>query len=203
MVVNVFPWDSFSIDEQSAGFITTGIHPWYINEVDVKASMQQIEEWLTSGFAKGVGEAGLDALKGPKQSVQEHVFEEHIKMSEKYSCPLTIHCVRKYNEILTLRKRSRAKQTWIVHGFNSSSQMMLRMVEADIHISLGADLLKKNRKLMEVCRDVPSEYLFLETDDSNVAIEDIYQKVAEIRNITVEELKEVVDRNFRKLGFGV
>ncbi len=200
-VVNLFPWDNVGIDEGDDRIITAGIHPWFIDEVDIEVALQQIETWIRLGVVKGVGETGLDRIKGPKESVQESVFEEHIRMSEKYHCPLTVHCVRRYNETVGIRKRMNAKQPWILHGFNSSLQMMEQMVNVGIHISLGLQLLKNNDKLKEVCRLIPPEYLFLETDDSNIAIEEIYQKVAGIRSITVDELKEITDNNFRSLGF--
>jgi len=198
-VINVFPWENLTSDEKSSTFFTAGIHPWYINNVDVKAGLHRIELWLKSGVINGVGEAGLDSLKGPEQTVQKTVFEEHIRLSEKYFCPLTLHCVRKYNDILLIRKKLNAKQPWIMHGFNSSLQMMELMVDAGIHISLGADLLKNNKKIVEVCRNVPSESLFFETDDSGITIEELYRTAANIRGITIEEIEEVVNNNFMKI----
>ncbi len=198
-VVNVFPWENVDVEKKTLTFFTAGIHPWHIGNIDVKDGLQQIETWLKSGVIKGVGEAGLDSLKGPEQNVQKAVFEEHIRLSEKYCCPLTIHCVRMYNEILSIRKKSQAKQPWILHGFNSSPQMMEQMIEAGIYISLGADLLKESGKITEVCRLTPAESLFLETDDSCSEIDQIYQKVAEIRGLTVEGIKDILDENFRRV----
>jgi TatD DNase family protein len=140
-------------------------------------------------------------MKGSEQKVQEDVFEEHIRLSEKYSCPLTIHCVRKYSEILSFRKNSQAKQPWILHGFNSSLQMMEQMVDSGIYISLGVDLLKDSEKIIEVCRLAPTGSLFLETDDSGYEIDQIYQKAAEIRELTVEGIKDILDDNFRRVFY--
>ncbi len=200
-VVNIFPWENVYVENNPFTFFTVGIHPWYIGDIDVKDGLQQIETWLKSGVVCGVGEAGLDSIKGPEQKVQEAVFEEHIRLSEKYSCPLTVHCVRKYNEILSFRKNSQAGQPWILHGFNSSPQMMEQMVDAGIYISIGADLLKESEKITEVCRLVPTGSLFLETDDSGYEIDQIYQKAAEIRGLTVEGIKDILDDNFRRVFY--
>ena len=198
-VINIFPWESIPSELEDMALFTAGIHPWYINKIDVKAGLHQIELWLKSGTIKGVGEAGLDGLKNPEQTIQETVFEEHIRLSERYCYPLTLHCVKKYNEILSFRKKSKAKQPWILHGYNSSQQMMEQMVDAGIYLSLGAGLLKGNKRIIDVCRHIPAESLFLETDDSPVKIEELYHAAANIRGITIEELKKILNSNFNRV----
>ncbi len=197
-VVNIFPWDDVEVNSQEGLFYSAGIHPWYIDEVDVKDSLRNVMEWLDTGKIAALGEAGLDALRGPEISLQEEVFLRHIELSEEFEVPLIIHCVKTYNEILALRKRTKAKQPWILHGFNSSVQMMRQMTEAGIYISLGPALLK-NKRLQDVCREVPEEMLFFETDVSDVHINDIYTKAAEMRGVTEGELKDLVNNNFRKI----
>ncbi len=198
-VINVFPCDDVVIDEKDTGIFTAGVHPWNIDDVDVRANLHQIETCLKLGIIKGVGEAGLDGSIETEQIVQENIFKEQIRISENYKCPLIVHCVKRYSEILTLRKKTGAKQPWILHGFNSSVQMMIQMVESGVYISLGSGLLKGSDKIVEVCRQVPSNYLFLETDDSEFLIEEIYEKAAEIREQTVEELKEIVYKNYKEV----
>jgi len=154
--------------------------------------------WLEKGKLFGVGEAGLDAVRGAKPEVQKDVFVKHINLSEEYERPLVIHCVKAYNEILSLRKSSRASQPWILHGFNNSFQMMKQMTDAGIFISLGADLLK-SKKLQQVCREVPAGMLFFENDVSGTDIKTTYRKAAVVRDMSIEELKDLVYEDFIKI----
>jgi len=197
-VVNVFPWNDVELNIQEGILYSAGIHPWYIDEVDVKESLKKIREWLEAGKIAAIGETGIDALRGSGIQVQKDVFLRQVELSEEFEVSLIIHCVKAYNEILVLRKQTKAKQPWILHGFNSSVQMMREMTEAGIYISLGPALLK-SKKLQDVCREVPDGMLFFETDVSDVQIKDIYTKAAEIRGIKIEELERNIFNNFKRV----
>ena len=197
-VVNIFPWDNVDLVLQEGILYSAGIHPWYIDEVDVEESLKRIREWLEAGKITAIGETGIDALRGSGIQVQKDVFLRQVDVSEKFEVPLVIHCVKAYNEILVLRKQTKAKQPWILHGFNSSVQMMRQMTEAGIYISLGPALLK-SKKLQDVCCEVPDEILFFETDVTDVHIKDIYTKAAEIRGIKTEELERNIFNNFKRV----
>ena len=56
-----------------------------------------------------------------------------------------------------------------------------------------------SRKTLEALREVPSDRLFFETDDSPAAIETIYARAAEVRRTTVEELRRATAENYRRL----
>ena len=56
-----------------------------------------------------------------------------------------------------------------------------------------------SRKTLEALREVPSDRLFFETDDSPAAIETIYARATEVRRTTVEELQRATAENYRRL----
>ena len=47
--------------------------------------------------------------------------------------------------------------------------------------------------------EVPNNKLFLETDESDVSIVDIYKKVAEIKRVSVDELQHIIYNNFKRV----
>ncbi len=47
--------------------------------------------------------------------------------------------------------------------------------------------------------EIPAERLFLETDNSGFAIEEIYQVAAARRGVSVEELRRIVRSNFERV----
>ena len=197
-IVNIFPWDDFDLVLQEGILYSAGIHPWYIDEVDVEESTKRIREWLEARKIAAIGETGLDTMRGPEMQIQEEVFLRQVDLSEEFEVPLIIHCVKAYNEILSLRKRTKAKQPWILHGFNSSVQIMRQMTEEGVFVSLGSAILK-SKKLQDVCREVPGDMFFLETDESGLDVRDIYKKAAGLRGMPEEELKELVYKSFRKM----
>ncbi len=50
-------------------------------------------------------------------------------------------------------------------------------------------------------KQIPTNRLLLETDESNVPIADLYKKAALLRNITDEELMETVSTNIQRIFF--
>lgn len=51
-------------------------------------------------------------------------------------------------------------------------------------------------------KEIPIERLFLETDESNVSIDELYNRAAAIRHISAEELKLAVGHNVNNV-FGI
>ncbi len=50
-------------------------------------------------------------------------------------------------------------------------------------------------------KQIPTNRLLLETDESNVSIADLYKKAALLRNITDKELMETVSTNIQRIFF--
>jgi Tat protein secretion system quality control protein TatD with DNase activity len=52
---------------------------------------------------------------------------------------------------------------------------------------------------MEAMRAIPIDHLFLETDESHVAIEDIYSKASEILALPKNMLEYIINENFKHI----
>ncbi len=63
-------------------------------------------------------------------------------------------------------------------------------------ISLGASILM-NEKLQDAIQIIPEERLLIETDDQEVDIFEIYQKISKIKKISLPELEEIITNNFK------
>jgi len=196
--------DVFSIENKypnSTDFSTPfsiGIHPWYISENSLQNDLKIVEEQLSSQNCYAVGECGLDRITETDFSLQLEIFKQQIQLSEKYSKPLIIHCVKAFQEIIQLKKEIKPKQPWIVHGFNKNHQIALDLTQHQICISFGETLLK-NERLQETFSKLPLNFLFLETDTSEEYIENIYNIASELRKIEKQEFINTVKQNFRRI----
>lgn len=114
--------------------ITIGVHPWY---ADSNIDWISFEKALTDPRVVGIGEAGLDAVKGPALDVQIPVFEKQIVLSQKYNLPLIIHSVRNNHRILELKKFFKPVVPWIIHGFRGKPEEAKKLLNAGLHLSLG------------------------------------------------------------------
>jgi TatD DNase family protein len=178
----------------SERFYSAGIHPWHVSNILV--GIDHIRSLALHSNCAAIGETGLDKNVKNDFSLQVQSFEAHIALSEELEIPLILHCVKAWPEVLEIRKRLKPTQKWIFHGF-SKHGIIEDVLKENILISFGKAILEEPL-LAQALRIVPSEKLLLETDNSGMSIENIYQKAAEITAIELEELKDVIATNFKQ-----
>lgn len=177
-----------------------GLHPWHIQQCrDLDSFHIKLEDALQQPGMIALGEAGLDKIIKVSMELQSDIFRKQVLLSEKYRKPMIIHCVRAFPELLAIRNETEASQPWILHGFNSNAEMALDLVKKGIYISAGMRLLKNPEKFRDVVQRIPSEFLFVETDDDETDISFIYQDIASQSGIQTDELKEIIYQNFKRI----
>ena len=183
------------------GYYSYGIHPWALDNTNfqVEEAFLLLEERLQSPNVLALGEAGLDKIHKESFEQQITVFERQIELSEALQKPMILHDVKSHNEILALRKKHKAKQPWILHGFNGTEQDIKRLIGQGIYLSVGESLLHSERKITKSLKNIPLDLLFLETDIAEIGIEKVYEAAARLLEITLSELKTKIFSNFAAL----
>jgi len=85
---------------------------------------------------------------------------------------------------------------WIIHGYYGNLETTLSLIKHNFYFSVGEQLLKDELK-HTVFRSIPFDRLFLETDDREISIAEIYSLAADILKIDVIELAQIVASNFK------
>lgn len=177
--------------------ISIGIHPWYGKLEELTKNMKYLNVLARQENVKLIGECGLDKLKGETMESQLQMLEVQITLAEKLRKPVILHCVKAFDEIISLKKRLKPTVPMIIHGFNKKQEMAQQLVNQGFYLSFGAAVLKSEEVALALEKtDAP---FFLETDEAEVDIKEIYAKVAEIKKITVDELKDVIFANWKKM----
>lgn len=125
--------------------------------------------------------------------------------------PVVVHDREAHGDTLELLKKY--KPAGLVHCFSGSVEMMREIMKLGMYISLGGVVTFKNaRHSVEVAKEVPLDRFLLETDAPYLAPEPMRgkrcdssmiaytaQKIADIRNITVQELLDITKDNALKM----
>ena len=180
-----------------SGLYSYGIHPWHV-ETDRDTGL--LEHLLEEGRLAAIGETGIDRIHKDTLSLQLDVFEKHIQLSEYYQKPLIIHNVKATADLMRFHKKYQPRQTWIIHGFNGSVEEMAQLVGCSCCLSVGESIFYTNRKISKSILSIPLDYLFLETDTSEKTIQQIYEKAAELLNLSVDQLRKQLFSNFVRLN---
>lgn len=136
-----------------------------------------------------IGEIGIDKNSTINLNEQIQTFKKQIFDSEKYQLPVILHCVKGWNEILHVKKEINPNQPWVFHGFRKTN-LLNSVIDSGTFISIGTAVIW-DEKLQEYVKKIPLERLFLETDnDTNYKILDVYEKIASIKNISLQTLED-------------
>lgn len=183
------------------GYYSYGIHPWALDNAHFKLdeAFSLLEERLRSPNVFALGEAGLDKMHKDSYEQQIELFGRQIELSEALQKPMILHDVKSHNEILALRKKHKAKQPWILHGFNGTEQDIRQLTGQGLYLSVGESLLHSERKIYNSLKYIDLDCLFLETDMAEVEIETIYKAAAKILSIDIAVLQRRLFANFARL----
>ncbi len=167
---------------------SVGIHPW-----DAEQWRSRAVELNTCG-AQAVGEIGLDYACEVDPQIQLRVFVEQLEIAQREQLPVVLHCVRAFEPTMKLLAQQSLPAV-IFHGFIGSPQQGKQAVDRGYFLSFGAKSLR-SPKTVELIRTMPPERLFLESDCEPIDVRAIYDRVAQIRGCTIDELKERIYTNF-------
>jgi len=177
---------------------SVGIHPWFIQHDNLEEDLHLLKEALSHKNCLAIGECGMDKVIKVDFKLQQTVFEHQIQLSETFQKPMIIHCVKAYSEVLALRKRYKAKQQWIIHGYRKNRLLAKQLLDHGILLSFGAALLN-DLELQNLVQELPLDRFFLETDDEAISIQSIYQEVSKLKQRSLFEVQEHISNNFNSI----
>jgi TatD DNase family protein len=191
-IVNQYPQDFNDLIPN----YSIGIHPWKIEKNRIEADLQIVNQHLSDYGCLAIGECGLDKRIETSFDLQIEVFEKQVALAIKHQKPIILHCVGAFQEIIEIKKRLKIDVPIIVHGFSKNYQIVKQLLDNGFYLSFGKYLIL-NPELENVFKNIQNDKFFLETDSSNYTIEEVYNVASKCKNITVEELKVIVQSNFQ------
>ncbi|MCC8146515.1 MAG: TatD family hydrolase [Bacteroidales bacterium] len=167
-----------------------GIHPWKIHEQLLSENLRYIEGNAAFKCVKAIGECGLDKLTETSPELQERAFLAQIHISEKLGKPLIIHCVKALDELIALKKETDPRQVWMIHGFRGKPEQMHQLTKLGFFLSFGEHFNE------DTIRQMPLDKMFLETDDKEISIRQVYKNVAAVLDRKEEFLIGQIESNY-------
>lgn len=193
-----------------------GLHPTSVSE-DYKDELKAVEYWLEKRKFYGIGEIGIDLYWEQKFiKEQQNVFRDQLKMAKSANLPVVIHVRNSFDEVYAIvQEEQDGNLNGVFHCFNGSQTEAQKVSDIGFYLGIGGVVTFKNSKLDEVIKSVDVKNLVLETDapylspapkrgrrNESAYLAFIAQKVAEIYDISVEEVAEITSANARNL-FGI
>lgn len=172
----------------------------------------ELRQLLSHPKVVAIGEIGLDYYwPEPDHETQKRVLIEQLKLARELQKPVILHVRDASEDALTILKAHPVRG--VMHCFSGSPETAREVLKLGLYIGFTGVLTFKNaRKPVEACAAVPLDRLLLETDCPYMAPEPFRgkechsgmirftaQKVADIKQVPLEEVLRITEQNARAL----
>ena len=195
-----------------------GIHPHEAKKYGVD-DLEAIFAYATAhDKVVAVGEIGLDYhYDFSPRDVQQDFFCEQCELAIELELPIIVHSREAAQDTFDIvSEYAQADLTGVIHSYTGNLEMAERYIEMGFYIGIGGMITFPDvKKILRTVKEIPLERILLETDCPYLApvpnrgkrndsrnIPYIAQKIAELKEISVEEVAKVTTENVRRL-FGI
>ena len=202
-----------------------GLHPDEIGDLTDKVLVDMRQD-IENPKIVAVGEIGLDYYWDKEaREVQKEAFRKQVCLAQEYGKPIVIHSREAAADTLEIVKEMYGpgaageymERKGVMHCYSYAvEQARIYTRKLGFYLGIGGVVTFKNaKKLKEVVADTPMEYLVLETDcpylapvpfrgkrNSSIYLPYVVRAIAEIKEISEEEVMRITAANARQL-FGI
>lgn len=211
-------------------YATVGIHPEYARST-TDADLEVIRQLAAHPKAVSIGECGLDFHEGKEDEAEQiELFRKQIRLANELKMPLMIHSRDASQLTMDILKEegafSQERKSWFpkrkgpngefcddarvqIHCFSGSPELAEEYIKLGATISIGGPITFKNgKKVVEVFKQIPIEFVMSETDAPYMApepyrgrpnkpyyVEHVVRRMSILKDLSYEETADILFNN--------
>ncbi len=194
-------------------FPMMGLHPCSVKD-NYLQELEIVEKYLSQRKFAAVGEIGLDFYWDTTFTKQQFdAFNKQMELALLYHSPIVIHTRNAMKETIDAVKPFAARGlSGIFHCFGETREIAAQIIDLGFYLGIGGVLTYKNAHLGETLKDIPLDRIVLETDapylspvpfrgkrNESSYITFVAEKLAQVKNVSVEEIATVTSANAEKI----
>lgn len=196
-------------------YATCGISPNDINS-NYRDELFELEKQIIENKKSvvAVGEIGLDYYWNKEnKEEQKDLFIKQIEIANKFDLPIVIHTREAVMDTIDIIKnKKRSINAGVFHCCPLNIELVKEAVKLGYYISFSGNITFKSAKPEEVINYVPIDKILIETDspyltpephrgerNNSMYVKFVAKKVAEIKNMSIEEISNITNENAKKL----
>jgi TatD DNase family protein len=194
-------------------FASAGVHP--DDRSGEEPDVARLVSLADHPKVVAIGETGLDyyRVEGAADWQRER-FRTHIRAARQTGKPLIIHTREAAADTLRImREEAAAEVGGVMHCFTETADVARQAMEMNFMISFSGIVTFKNATaLKDVARDLPLEYMLIETDSPYLApipfrgktnqpayVRFVAEEIARLKGIPIGAIAEATSANFFRL----
>ena len=192
-------------------FCSIGVHPHHLNDgYDLKALIKLSKHEKVIA----IGEVGLDYHYEDETPTvdQERLFRDMLSLSDKVNLPYIFHARECFKDMFEILLEYDVRSA-VFHCYTDSLENAKKILDLGYYISFsGVVTFKNSNELRDIVKYVPEDRFLIETDCPYLApvpyrgkvnepafVACVAECVANVRQISVEEVSRITTRNFFNL----
>ena len=195
-----------------------GIHPENADEFSENVLEEIRTKIVNNKKIIAIGEIGLDYYwdENPSRGIQQNALNRQMELARELSLPVIIHDRDAHEDTLEIIEKF-PEVIGIIHCFSGSVEFARECIKRGYYIGIGGvSTFKNSKKLKRVIEDIPVDRILVETDcpymspepfrgkrNKSSYIKYVIDKIAEIKNIEVQELNRIINNNSRNIFNGL
>lgn len=194
-------------------FPMMGLHPCSV-KANYKEELTISKKWLEKRPFCAVGEIGID-LYWDKTFLEEQkkAFIEQAGWAKELNIPIIIHARESLDILIELVKQEKDDRlNGIFHCFTGNEEQAKKIMDLGFYMGIGGVVTFKNGRLDKTVKNIPLEFLVLETDspylspvpfrgkrNESAYIKHIATKLSMVKNVDLEEIAITTTANAKKI----
>lgn len=184
--------DSVDFAPEAGQAYSVGLHPWR-TDVDA-AAIDSLRKAARHPEVVAIGECGLDTGRGAPLYSQILTLRACIEIARDSGKPMVIHDVKSHAQIIGMHRQMNPEGRWCIHGFRGKPGVAAMLLAEGFYLSYG------ERFNPESLKTTPADRLLAETDDSDLDIEQVIERIGAVRTDIGDIRSVLADNAARFLG---
>lgn len=195
-------------------YAAVGVHPHELYDMSSQ-TIAKLKKLSEHPKVVAIGEIGLDYYYDTHpRELQRFWFRQQLRLAEEVQKPVVIHSRDASQETFDIIQSTNVRRGSI-HCYSGSPEMARDYVKMGFHIGVGGVVTFSNaKKLVETVKAIPMESILIETDcpylapnpnrgkrNDSTNLKYVVEKIAEIKNMTPEDVAKITEENAKSLFF--
>ena len=142
--------------------------PLYKTKANLDAAIAEIESLAKQPRVRAIGETGLDFFRTEGEDdleLQQHSFEEHIRIAKENNSALMIHDRDAHDQVVETLLRMGAPEKVVFHCYSGETDLAQICIDNGWYMSFAGNItIKRNQHLRDSLIMAPKELILVETD---------------------------------------
>ena len=194
--------------------VMAAIHPCEVKNA-TEEDLQQIERWAEDEAIVAIGETGLDYYWDTSYNKKQHDFvRRHIRLAARVNKPIVFHDRGASEDLVRIVQEEKEQSPHpeqirgVFHCFGGPENICEAVLNLGFFVGIGGTYTFKNGGVPDAVSTIPLDRIVVETDAPYLApaplrgkrnepayIKHVIAKLAEVRNVSVEEIETITSQN--------